>query len=98
IRKMGATINVGDLPGIQGDPDRLAELFEQLIANSLKFRALEPPIIDVEAGNSPEGWVFRVKDNGLGIPAQYRNRLFIAFRRLHGAEVPGAGLGLAISR
>jgi light-regulated signal transduction histidine kinase (bacteriophytochrome) len=98
IRDTGATITVGDLPEIPGDRDRLAELFEHLIGNSLKFRSPEPPIVEIGAHRVPEGWLFSVKDNGVGIPAKYRNRLFIPFRRLQGAEIPGTGLGLAISR
>jgi chemotaxis family two-component system sensor kinase Cph1 len=98
IRETGATVTVGDLPEVPGDKDRLTELFEHLIENSLKFRAAEPPQIEIGAKRVGEQWVFFIKDNGLGIPEKYRERLFVAFRRLHGADVPGAGLGLAISR
>lgn len=98
IRDTGATISVGELPEISGDRDRLAELFEHLIGNSLKFRSPEPPMVEIGAHRVEEGWLFSVKDNGVGIPAKYRNRLFIPFRRLQGADVPGTGLGLAISR
>jgi light-regulated signal transduction histidine kinase (bacteriophytochrome) len=98
IRETGATISVGDLPEIPGDRDRLAELFEHLIGNSLKFRGPEPLTVEIGASRVPEGWLFSVKDNGTGIAAKYRNRLFIPFHRLQGADVPGAGLGLAISR
>ena len=98
IRQTGATITVGELPEIRGDRDRLAELFEHLIENSLKFRGSDPPTVEIDARRVPEGWLFSVKDNGLGIPAKYRDRLFIPFRRLHGADIPGNGLGLATAR
>jgi len=98
IRETGATIAVGDLPDILGDRDRLTELFEHLIGNSLKFRGPDPPIIEIGAVRAPDGWVFSVKDNGAGIAPRYWDRLFIPFRRLEGADTPGAGLGLAISR
>jgi light-regulated signal transduction histidine kinase (bacteriophytochrome) len=97
IRQTGATITVGDLPEIPGDRDRLAELFEHLIGNSLKFRGTAPPVIEIAARRVPEGCLFSIKDNGIGIPAKYRDRLFVAFRRLQGADFPGIGLGLAIS-
>jgi light-regulated signal transduction histidine kinase (bacteriophytochrome) len=98
IRETGATLTIGDLPEILGDRDRIAELFQHLIGNSLKFKGPDPPLVSVDARRGPEGWRFSIKDNGVGIPTKYRNRLFMAFRRLHGADVPGAGLGLAISR
>lgn len=98
IRETGATITVSDLPEISGDRDRLVELFEHLIDNSLKFRGSEPPVIEIWATSVPEGWIFSVKDSGKGISTKYRDRLFIPFRRLEGANTPGAGLGLAISK
>jgi light-regulated signal transduction histidine kinase (bacteriophytochrome) len=98
IRDTGATVTVADLPEISGDRDRLAELFEHLIGNSLKFRGPDAPVIDIGVNASPEGWLFTVKDNGIGIPNKYQDRLFVPFRRLQGADIPGAGLGLAISR
>jgi chemotaxis family two-component system sensor kinase Cph1 len=98
IRETGATLTIGDLPEISGDRDRIAELFEHLIGNALKFKGADPPIVSIDAHRGSEGWLFSIKDNGVGIPPKYRNRLFVAFRRLHGTDVPGAGLGLAISR
>jgi light-regulated signal transduction histidine kinase (bacteriophytochrome) len=98
IRETEAAITVGDLPEVNGDRDRLAELFEHLIGNSLKFQGANPPVIEIRASRVPGGWQFTVEDKGIGIPAKYWDRLFIPFRRLQGAEIPGAGLGLAISR
>jgi light-regulated signal transduction histidine kinase (bacteriophytochrome) len=98
IRETGATFIIADLPEISGDRDRLTGLFEHLIGNSLKFRGPDPPVIEIEAARVPEGWCFSVRDNGLGIAPKYWDRLFIPFRRLQGADTPGAGFGLAISR
>ncbi len=98
IRESGASITVADLPEISGDRDRLSELFENLIGNSLKFRGPDPPVIAIDAQSGPDGWIFSIIDNGIGIPAKYRDRLFIPFRRLQGADIPGVGFGLAISR
>lgn len=98
IRETSATVVFEGLPEIVGDRDRLSEVFEHLIGNSLKFRGPDPPAIEVTAYQVPEGWLFSVRDNGLGIPSKYRDRLFIGFRRLQGADIPGSGLGLAISR
>jgi two-component system, sensor histidine kinase and response regulator len=98
LRETAATVTVADLPEIAGDRDRLAELFEHLIGNSLKFRGPEAPVIEIAAAKVPDGWRFSVNDNGVGIPPAYWNRLFIPFRRLQGADTPGAGLGLAICR
>ena len=98
IRETGASVTVADLPEIAGDRDRLAEVFERLVGNSLKFRGPDPPLIEIGARRVQEGWTFTVKDNGIGIPSKYRDRIFIPFRRLHGVEIEGTGLGLAISR
>jgi light-regulated signal transduction histidine kinase (bacteriophytochrome) len=98
IRETGAIVTVADLPEIPGDRERLTNVFEHLIGNSLKFRGPDPPEIRIEAQRVPEGWVFSVSDTGAGIAPKYRDRLFIPFRRLQGADIPGAGLGLAISR
>ncbi len=98
IQETNATITIGDLPEISGDRDRVAELFEHLIGNSLKFRGPDAPSIQIAARSAPEGWVFSVTDNGVGIPAKYHDRLFVPFYRLHSADVPGGGLGLAICR
>jgi light-regulated signal transduction histidine kinase (bacteriophytochrome) len=98
IRQTGAVISAGELPEISGNRDRLAELLQHLIHNSLKFKGSAPPVVEISAASVPEGWRFSVSDNGEGIPAKYHDRLFIPFRRLQGTEVPGAGLGLAISR
>jgi light-regulated signal transduction histidine kinase (bacteriophytochrome) len=98
IRESNATISVGELPEILGDRHRLADLFAHLLSNSIKFRGVDAPAVDIAARRSEDGWLVSVADNGIGIPQKYRERLFIPFRRLHGAEIPGVGLGLATAR
>jgi light-regulated signal transduction histidine kinase (bacteriophytochrome) len=98
IRDCAATIEYGDLPEISADSDRIAEVFEALLSNSLKFRGPDAPVIRIEATELHGFWKFTIRDNGVGIPTKYRDRLFTPFRRLHGADVAGVGLGLAISR
>jgi light-regulated signal transduction histidine kinase (bacteriophytochrome) len=76
----------------------LIQLFQNLISNSIKYRGEEAPRIHVSAERGAEGWLFSVRDNGIGIDPQYADRVFGMFKRLHGSEVPGTGIGLAICK
>jgi PAS domain S-box-containing protein len=99
ISSSQATINIGDLPPVRAFEVHLVQLFQNLIGNALKYRSAEPPRIDVDARRaSPESmWLFRVRDNGIGIDARYHSQIFGLFKRLHSAaEYPGTGIGLAI--
>jgi light-regulated signal transduction histidine kinase (bacteriophytochrome) len=98
IKQTHASIDLGEMPQLWADRDRLSEVFEHLLSNSLKFRSSKPPEVEIQAGLEPEGWAFSVTDNGEGIPAKYHDRLFRPFSRLHGPEIEGSGLGLATSR
>ncbi|MFD1730996.1 ATP-binding protein [Deinococcus malanensis] len=91
---------MGPLPAITGDAPQLAQLFQNLISNALKFqRPGVPPEVRVTAISEGEWWRFRIHDNGIGIEPQYSDRIFVMFQRLHGREVyEGTGLGLAICR
>ncbi|MEG3876017.1 PAS domain S-box protein [Microcoleus sp. herbarium7] len=86
---------IGDLPAVTGDPTLLQQVFSNLIGNAVKFsRASTPPRIIIDA--LPDGTIF-VKDNGVGFPMEYADRLFGAFQRLHSQrEFEGTGIGLAI--
>lgn len=88
------------LPTVWGDPTNLVSLFHNLLSNSLKYR--KPgvtPIIQIDAESlSSSEWVVRVKDNGIGIAAEYYHQIFEPFKRLHGYEIPGTGMGLALCR
>jgi light-regulated signal transduction histidine kinase (bacteriophytochrome) len=81
-----------------GDVDRLKVLFQNLIDNAIKFRSTAAPQIEIAATADAEGWIFSVRDNGIGIDRKYWHNLFAPFKRLHGPEIPGAGLGLAICK
>ena len=99
IRESEATITHDPLPGVVGRFPQLTLVFQNLIANALKFHGQEPPKIHIGAQREGRQWVFSVKDNGIGIDPQYFNRLFIIFQRLHGREeYPGSGIGLALAK
>lgn len=98
VEESGAEINVGPLPTILGS-DQLASVFQNLIGNSIKYRAARPLKITISAERQQEEWVFAVRDNGLGFEMQHAERVFGAFTRLHSAkEYSGTGIGLAICK
>jgi light-regulated signal transduction histidine kinase (bacteriophytochrome) len=75
------------------------QLFQNLIGNAIKFRGLNPPQVHVSAVRQADYWTFSVRDNGIGIEAQYAERIFDIFQRLHRREeYPGTGIGLAICK
>lgn len=99
IREQGATVKAGHLPTIMGDAVQLTQLFQNLIGNALKFRGPESPLIEVAAASHRDGWLFSLRDNGIGIDSQFFERIFAVFQRLHRKEdYPGTGIGLAICR
>ena len=98
VRECGAVISHDPLPEVLGDSERLQALFRNLIDNALKFRDATPPRIDVQVKANPGHWIFSVQDNGIGIDQKYWDNLFTPFKRLHGSEIPGVGLGLVICR
>jgi PAS domain S-box-containing protein len=89
-----------DLPTLRADRTQLRQLFQNLIANGIKFhRPGEAPRVHVSATREPMAWRFGVSDNGIGIEPQYLERIFALFQRLHSrADYPGTGIGLAICR
>ncbi|WP_309569583.1 ATP-binding protein [Deinococcus sp.] len=96
----GAQVQVGPLPTVQANPELLRHIFQNLIGNALKFRAENrDPVVQVSAARDQQEWVFTVQDNGIGIEAQYHQRIFGVFQRLHGMdEYEGSGIGLAVTR
>jgi signal transduction histidine kinase len=74
----------------------LVQLFQNLIANAIKYRRQEAPVVNITAEMVDENWHFVVRDNGMGIEPEYLTRVFEVFYRLHGRDRPGTGIGLAI--
>jgi PAS domain S-box-containing protein len=99
IRETGADVTVDPLPTVHGDPTQLGQLFQNLIANAIKFADKEPPRVHVSAERDGRSWRFVVSDNGIGIDPKHVERIFQVFQRLHSREAyPGSGVGLAICK
>ncbi|MFL5753865.1 MAG: sensor histidine kinase, partial [Bacteroidia bacterium] len=99
VKETGAIIIRSKLPKIFGDKVLIGLLFQNLIANALKFRSEQKPEIIIKGEQKGEDYEFSVKDNGIGIPKEYAEKIFIIFQRLHSKEkYPGTGIGLAICK
>ena len=99
VRETGARITRDPLPILSVDASQMAQLFQNLVGNALKFRGERPPEIHVSAERKPDQWVFGVRDNGIGIESQYFERIFLIFQRLHTRKhYSGTGIGLAICK
>jgi light-regulated signal transduction histidine kinase (bacteriophytochrome) len=98
IRESGGEVSYGELPRLTGDPDRLTQLFENLLRNALQCRGSAPPRIQVTATAQDSAWLIAVRDNGRGIDAADAERIFKPFERLRRDGSEGAGLGLAACR
>lgn len=99
IDESGAEIVREQLPAVRADQGQLAQVFQNLIVNALKFRGERPPRIRIAADKSKGKCLFRVEDNGTGIDKQYSDRIFQMFQCLHErGRYEGNGIGLAIAR
>ncbi len=99
IEENNAAIAADSLPTIQANPQQMAQLFQNLISNALKFRSDAPPQIRIEAQLQQSEWLISIRDNGIGIKPQYTERIFEIFQRLHAREkYSGTGIGLAVCR
>jgi len=98
IAESGAVVTADPLPTVVAEEVTLMQLFQNLISNSIKYRSSEAPKIHVSAERDAEGWLLAVRDNGIGVDPQDTERVFGMFKRLHGSEIPGTGIGLAICR
>jgi len=99
IAESHAAVTNDRLPIVVGDRAQLAQLFQNLVGNAVKFRGEAPPQVHVSAQHNGAGWRFSVRDNGIGIDPKYADRLFVLFQRLHPQEqYAGTGIGLAICK
>jgi PAS domain S-box-containing protein len=100
LQESGAIVKREDLPRVHGDRTQLTQLFQNLLGNAIKFQRKEiPPEIKINCRRSGGQWSFSMSDNGIGIGAEYRDKIFLIFQRLHSQkEYPGTGIGLAICK
>jgi PAS domain S-box-containing protein len=99
IRDSGAVITHDLLPAVTTDGTQLAQVFQNLVANAIKYRSAAVPHVHVSAANHDSEWIFSVRDNGIGIDSRYFERIFVLFQRLHRhEEFEGTGIGLAICK
>lgn len=96
IEQVGATITVGDLPVVKGNPHRLVQLFQNLVSNAIKYRREQPPQIRIDARRNESHWILSVTDNGVGVEDGDRERIFGLFKRSQRGIAAGSGVGLAI--
>lgn len=88
-----------ELPTIMADENLMVQLFQNLIANSIKYKGENAPEINISARRDNKSWLFCVRDNGIGIAEDYLEKIFVVFQRLHtDEEYEGTGIGLAIAQ
>ena len=97
IQDSRAIITNSELPMVNADPAQIAQLFQNLIGNALKYCGEKAPVIRVNAENQGDEWQFSVSDNGIGFDMKYAEKIFVIFQRLHTRqEFSGTGIGLAV--
>ena len=97
IEESGAVVTRDPLPTLMADASQLVSSFQNLIGNGIKYHGDQPPLIHVSAVECGQEWMFSFSDNGIGIDAEYAERIFVIFQRLHGkTEYPGTGIGLSL--
>lgn len=99
IQESGARIDYEGLPTVMADPSELIQVFQNLIANAIKFVNAKPPVVRITAQRRKDEWEFSVADNGIGIAPEFAEEVFVIFKRLHTrAEYAGNGIGLSICK
>jgi len=99
IRESGAEVTYDPLPEVYIGEAHLQQILQNLIANALKYRDRTPPRIHISAALQSSQWCFSVRDNGIGIEPQYKDKIFGIFKRLHHDRTyGGTGIGLAICK
>ncbi len=99
IEESGAVVTYRNLPSVWTDRTQMAQVFQNLVGNAIKFRGEEKPVISVQAETADPHWLFSVSDNGIGIASENAEEIFVVFQRLHArSEYSGNGIGLAICK
>lgn len=95
IERTGATVTSDPLPVAGLHEAHALQLFQNLLGNALKYHGQDPPRIHVHAEQKDGEWWIGITDNGIGIEPEYVDQIFKPFKRLHGDDYPGSGIGLA---
>ncbi len=99
LTEADAILTHDPLPVVMADPGQLVQVFQNLIANALKFRSERQPSIHISSRKQGDMWLFAVQDNGIGIESKHFERVFIIFQRLHARDkYEGTGIGLALCK
>jgi len=98
IAQSGASVTYDALPSLHIDGTSLVQIFQNLIGNAIHYRSKARPQIHISTEESPGEWLFSCRDNGIGIAREYQTQIFEPFKRLHGADRPGSGIGLAVCK
>jgi PAS domain S-box-containing protein len=98
IKETGAAITHDPLPHLPGNEQEIVQLMQNLLGNAIKYHGPEPPRIHLSAEEHDGEIRFTVSDNGIGIDPAYHQQIFGVFKRLHGKDVPGTGIGLALCK
>jgi signal transduction histidine kinase len=99
MEETGATVQAGHLPLVLGELPLLTAVFQNLLSNALKFSGGKPPRVVITVTRDEPFWLFSFTDNGIGIEAEYADRIFVIFQRLHERSAySGTGIGLAMTK
>jgi light-regulated signal transduction histidine kinase (bacteriophytochrome) len=98
ITERGASVTHDPLPAVTGDFETLAKVLRHVIRNAIEYCGAASPRVHISSRRVDSDWEFSVADNGPGIDPAFQDRVFGAFKRLHGKEYPGNGLGLAFCK
>jgi light-regulated signal transduction histidine kinase (bacteriophytochrome) len=98
IEEADAVIRVGELPVLLGNRVQFCQLMQNLIGNAIKYRGTEQPVVEVHSETHDTEHTITVSDNGSGVPPESHERIFGLFKRAHGKNYPGAGVGLALCK
>jgi len=99
LERKNGVIEIDEMPVIDANRSQLSQLFQNLISNGLKFNSKERPIIKITCEEQDEAYLFSVSDNGIGIPKEHQEKIWMLFQRLHNREqFEGSGIGLAVAQ
>lgn len=98
IEKTGASVTCEPLPIVRANAAHFTSVFQNLIGNALKYKSERSPRIHISVHTTDGELRFAVADNGIGIDPRYQHQIFNVFKRLHGKDIPGTGVGLAICK